>query len=176
MPSSADLPIQLILRRRLQSSGPPSALDLFESELVSRLKGDADLSSLINGRIYPLLVPEKPRLKPDGKKSVHLPCVVYAITANDRVRNLQGPAGVATASVAVDIRSDRYGTVKAIRESLRRYDGFRGVLAEDVIILQTWFRDQNDDFQFPAGGGTDAGTYTEALGLKFKYREPRIPL
>lgn len=175
MASSPLHPIALILRRRPASSGPPrTGLDVFEAELVSRLKSDAALAPLVEGRIYPLLVPERPRPKGDGSKTAKLPAIVYQIVSNDRVRYLRGPAGMATAVVMFYCRSTKYGDAKKIREALRRFDAWRGVLVEDVSVAFAAMLDQSDEFEWPAGLGTDRGTYNEVLGFRFKYREPII--
>jgi hypothetical protein len=138
----------------------------FESALVRTLKADGDLTALIAGRVYPLAIPEK---RP-GATAGYLPCLVYAITATDRARNLSGFAGVAIASVLIDCRAKTYAEVNALREILRQYDGFDGWWGS-VEIMNVVFSDQADEFEWP-GGGSGAGTFHLTVSWRVKYREP----
>jgi hypothetical protein len=133
----------------------------FESALVARLKANPAITAIVGTRIYPLAIPQKGQL----------PALVYAIPSTDRVRNLAGAAGVAVARVLIDARATTYAVVKSLQELLRQYDGFDGVLAGDVIVLNTRMEDQGDEFEWPGGTGTDVGTHHLTLTFNFKYRE-----
>jgi hypothetical protein len=139
----------------------------FEAALVARLKADTQLAAIVGTRIYPLVIPQKGAT----------PALVYAIPNTDRARNLAGAAGVATARVLIDARASSYATVKALQEILRQYDGFAGTLAGNVVVLNTVMADQTDEFEWPAGTGTDQGTHHLTLEFRFKYREsiPAVP-
>lgn len=133
----------------------------FESALVARLKANPAITAIVGTRIYPLAIPQKGQL----------PALVYAIPSTDRVRNLAGAAGVATARVLIDARATTYAVVKQLQELLRQYDGFSGTLAGDVVVMNTRMDDQGDEFEWPAGTGTDVGTHHLTLTFNFKYRE-----
>jgi hypothetical protein len=137
------------------------AATTFESALVARLKANPAITAIVGTRIYPLAIPQKGQL----------PALVYAIPSTDRVRNLAGAAGVAVARVLIDARATTYATVKALQELLRQYDGFDGVLAGDVVVMNTRMEDQGDEFEWPGGTGTDQGTHHLTLTFNFKYRE-----
>lgn len=132
----------------------------FEAELVARLKADVDLQDLVGSRIYPLVLPE----------GAGLPAIVYAVAGTRRDRNLAGPAGMAYATVHIDVRADRYAEVKRGQEILRQYDGARGPLARAIRIIDTRLDDQADTYEWPEDASA-RGTHHLTLTFVFKYRE-----
>jgi|GEM_PF-2741132 len=142
----------------------PEVKSGFEQSLVARLLADELLIDLIGDRLFPLETPEQtPR---NGAR------LLYAITANERVRCLSGPVGVATARVHFDARSPRYVDCKSIQEILRQYDGFRGTLAGDIRILFAQLETHGDEYEWP-DNASDQGMQHLSLTFYFKYREPR---
>jgi hypothetical protein len=143
------------------SAGGTAALD-FEAALTATLKADASLTAIVGQRIYPHAIPQKGQL----------PALVYAIPNTTRVRNFSGPAAVAVARVLFDCRSNAYGDTKVMQEALRRYDRFDGFLAESVYVMNAVMADQAGEYEWPAGTGTDQGTYHLTVEFSWKYREP----
>jgi hypothetical protein len=132
----------------------------FESELVARLKADVSLQELVGSRIYPLVMPEK----------AARPALVYAVTGTRRDRNLAGPAGMAYATVHLDVRADRYADAKRGQEILRQYDGASGPLTRSVRVIRAWLDDQADAYEWPEDASA-RGTHHLTLTFQFKYRE-----
>jgi len=156
--------INLLLRRRTRPAPVPLSRGTdFESALVARLKSHPKLDEIIGERLFPLAIPEE--------IDRSLPCLVYAITGNERARNLSGPSGIATARVHFDARSPSYPDCKAIQELLRQYDGFRGPFAGDIRVCFAQIETHSDSYEWP-DDGSDEGMQHLSVTYYFKYREP----
>lgn len=136
----------------------------FEAALVARLQQNTLLTNLVGTRIFPLRTPQNvPRT---GAR------LLYAITGNERPRNLAGATGIATARVHFDLRSPNYADCKTGQELLRQYDGMMGNLAGSITILFAQLETHGDEFEWPSDG-SDAGMQHLSVTYYFKYREPR---
>lgn len=92
---------------------------LVEEALHDYLSTHPGLSALIAGRIYPLVLPQKPTL----------PAITYQRISGLRVRSHQGPSGLASPRFQFDAWADSYASARTVADELRRaLDGFRGMM------------------------------------------------
>ncbi|MFC6644141.1 DUF3168 domain-containing protein [Granulicella cerasi] len=98
---------------------------MLNSGLVSLLNSDEALTSLISGRIYPVLLPESPTY----------PATTYRTLSAIPTYQFAGSAGMVTTRIEFTAWATDYGTCKAIIEAIRNVlDGFTGALGDGTNV------------------------------------------
>ena len=88
---------------------------MIERDLVAHLKADTTLSTLLGGRIYPLVAPQ----------NVVKPYATYRVIGNKGNQCLQGGIYQKDKRFQLDCWSLTYSNVKAIEEAVtKRLEGF----------------------------------------------------
>jgi hypothetical protein len=133
----------------------------FRSALVSRLNADATLATLVGDRVFPQVRPQRSAL----------PAVVVSIVSIDRDHDLDGPTGLGLAEVELRAHSLDFTDCDRIANYLRTlFDGFEGILANGVEVLETLSLDESDDYD-DAAEGSDDGTFQIPVEYSFRFRE-----
>lgn len=142
--------------------GDPAALATgFRAALAARLASDVLLAEVVGGQIYPQRIPQRG----------DTPAVVWSVSAIERDHDLDGPTGLATASVRVEGVDDDALVVDRIASRLRDiFDGFRGILGGLVQVLETQHEDEGDDYSEPVDASDD-GMCRVALDYSMMFRE-----
>lgn len=89
---------------------------MIESDLVSHLKSDVTLNTLIGGRIYPLVAPQ----------NVIKPYITYQVISDNNKQCLRGGIYKNSVRCQIDCWSTKYSEVKAIKQAvINRLVGFK---------------------------------------------------
>lgn len=110
-----------------------------EEALVAHLADDAGVAALVNARIYPGLLPQKPGY----------PSIVYHRVSGPREHSHDGPSGLTHPRFQLDCID---GTFKGARElgvAVRlALDGFRGTMGGDegVPVGAVFIEDEDGDY------------------------------
>lgn len=104
-------------------------MSAIESSIVSLLRADADVATLVSTRIYPNYAPH----------NYTLPCIVYTRLSTDRVRSADGPNGLLEASFQLSCWAATYAGAKTLSQAVRLclddYNGMADGVTIDVITL-----------------------------------------
>lgn len=104
-----------------------------EQTLYDKLAADADVSALVEERIFPLCAPE------DIKQAF----IIYQRISGVRVKDIGGPAYVAQPRMQVDCYALSYEEAREIAESVRlSLDGWRSLTADVVVIGSSLITDR----------------------------------
>jgi hypothetical protein len=137
----------------------------FEQALTAALGATPGVTDAVGANISPVRIPE----------DAPTPALCYAIRSKPRPQGLDGPNGLAVATVVFTARSNRetaYADVKAVTQAIRA--AFGSLLNADVggvFVLRSIVKDDSDDY-VDAPDGSDSGTYEEPVTIVFTYREP----
>lgn len=80
-----------------------------EMEVYNLLKNDATLTTLVNGRIYPMVAPQ----------NVAKPYITYMVVSGLRLQCLGGEIYQGSYRMQMDCFSTTYGNAKAISEAVK---------------------------------------------------------
>lgn len=111
-----------------------------EAFLYQRLTSQTAVSSLIAGRVFPLIAPQ----------GTPLPLVVYQRTGVDRPQSLAGNVGNPVVTLQLTSYGTSYTSVKSIARAVRlAVDGWTGTTA-GVTIQRTTLTSEADGVDLPA--------------------------
>lgn len=114
-----------------------------EQLVVDQLENDPDVAALLGGRIYPVIAPA----------SAALPFATWRRQSVTREMTLNGPLGMPTVSLAVDIYAESYAAVRQIADRVRAVlDGFRGGSGNYMHVSIVSIQSESDGFVQLAGG------------------------
>jgi Protein of unknown function (DUF3168) len=143
-----------------QSTPPPATTLDFRRALVASLLGSADLAAIVGTQVWPMRVPE-------DKKP---PALLYQVLRLPRQHTLDGPVGLAEASVRLAVGSRAFAdTVSAAAVLRDLYDGFQGTLS-GVEVEEAELEDEQDLYDPPIDAG-DRGTFWTLLTFTFRFTE-----
>jgi hypothetical protein len=114
---------------------------MIEQAIVSLLKANATVASLVGPRIHPNRAPQ----------SWNRPYIVYRTEDAHHVMALDGPAGIAEVSMSVISYCQgktQYGDAKRLTEAIRSLHGFKG-MAAGFRILGIFLHNDNDEYVAP---------------------------
>jgi hypothetical protein len=112
------------------------AVDTIEKALVSILKNDADVASLVSSRIYPHVMPDV----------AAVPAITYEQASGERDHVIAGPTGFALPEYEMTCWDDSYGTARTLATYVRKaLDGYAGTVGT-VIIHVAMLYDESDTF------------------------------
>lgn len=95
----------------------PGEIDIIEVELYSRLSGDPMIADLIEGRVYPVAIPQSPTY----------PLIRFARTSGVRIPRLLGASLLARPQFQIDAIAKTYGEAKTLAYYIRNcLEGFLG--------------------------------------------------
>ena len=142
------------------ASSPTAPTD-FRRALVSSLLASSDLSAIVGTQVYPLRVPE----------GTTTPAILYQVLKLPRQHTLDGPVGLAEASVRLAAGSRLFAQTDAAATVLRNlYDGFNGSLAGGVEVEEVVLKDEQDLYDPPVDA-SDRGTFWTVLTFTFRVQE-----
>lgn len=126
---------------------------IIETGLISFLKSDSGISSLVGGRVYPIQIPQ-------GES---LPAVVFQRISTYHVQSMQGCSGLADAFFQITSWASTPLAAKQLSEKCRlALQGYSGTLggSESVAILM-----DSGEYDIPAS--PEAGEEAGASGVGF---------
>ena len=114
-----------------------------EQVLIDELEECPAVAEVIGGRFFPVIAPA----------SAALPFPTWRRAGVQREMTLQGPSGVTTVTLAVDIYAETYAAVREIADRCRSVlDGFNGTLGNWVSVRNVSLLNEQDGFVSLAGG------------------------
>jgi hypothetical protein len=114
-----------------------------ERVLADVLAGDPAVAEMIGSRVYPVLAPA----------SASLPFVTWRRSAVSREMTLQGPLGMPTVTLSVDMYADHYEDVRDLADRCRRaLDGWGGSVGNYISVRNVSLLNESDGFVQLAGG------------------------
>lgn len=97
---------------------------MIEEAIVSILKAHAGLNALVNGRIYPVLLPQTPTL----------PAVTYQLISDGREYTHEGDAGLRTATFQFACWANDFRTARDVAgQVVNALSGYRGMVGTTEI-------------------------------------------
>jgi len=130
---------------------------MLESGLISLLKANAGVSSLVATRMYPVLLPDKSTL----------PAVTYRTLSSLPTYTLTGALGMTTNRIEYTAWATSYLTAKAIIEAIvEALDNYTGTLADGTFVSRIWRTGSAVD-SFEAEGNL----YTCSIDFRITYTE-----
>jgi hypothetical protein len=130
----------------------------FEEALFAHLKAFTGLKSLVDERIYPLVLPQK----------AVLPAVTYQKISGERLHKLQGDTGFTRPVYQLSCWAENYAQCKAVAEqvrlSLQNYSGFMGG-TEGVAVGAVLLEGEAEGYE------SDTGTFYINMDFQFYYSE-----
>lgn len=82
---------------------------VFEEALLNHLKNNIDINQKVNGRIYPLVIPQKSEF----------PVITYTKVSGERLHSLSGDTGATRPFFQISCWADRYSDVKDLAQKVR---------------------------------------------------------
>ena len=136
-----------------------------EAAIVHLLKESIDVDGQIDGRIAPVILPER----------LARPNVVYQTLGTRRVYSNDGPTGLARATVQLTCYADAYDAAKdlagAVRAVLEGYTGVTPAAFGKTIDIQSSFVDDERDAPQPPPPGRASGVVGKLLIFVIAYCE-----
>lgn len=114
-----------------------------EQLLANALALDPAVAAMIGQRVYPVIAPA----------SAALPFVTWRRTGITRQQGLNGPLGMSTVSLAVEVYAETYGEARDIADKCRRVlDGY-GTTVENYVRVANVSLDTESDGVVQLAGG-----------------------
>jgi hypothetical protein len=114
-----------------------------ERLLADELKSDPAVAEIVGDRVYPVLAPA----------SAAIPFVTWRRQAVQREMTLNGPLGMPTVTLAVDMYAETYEGVRELADRCRAtLDGFGGSLGNFISVRNVSLLNESDGFVQLAGG------------------------
>jgi hypothetical protein len=114
-----------------------------ERLLADQLKSDPAVAEIVGDRVYPVLAPA----------SAAIPFVTWRRQAVQREMTLNGPLGMPTVTLAVDMYAETYEAVRELADRCRAtLDGFGGSLGNFISVRNVSLLNESDGFVQLAGG------------------------
>jgi hypothetical protein len=102
---------------------------MIESGLTSLINADATTTSLIAGRIYPLVLPETPTY----------PALTYRTISSLPTYDLNGDVVETKTRIEFTSWSTSYGDCKTVNEAIRAVlESYKGTLSNGAVVSFTW--------------------------------------
>lgn len=110
-------------------------MNTIEQAVYEKLTGASAITALVDGRIFPLLAPQK----------VKSPFIVYRRISSTRVKNIDtGPSFVANTRLQIDCYSADEDEMRDLREIVRlTLDGWRNLSAAVAVKGSSLLNDQS---------------------------------
>ena len=114
-----------------------------EQLVVSQLETSPPVATLLSSRIYPVIAPA----------SAPLPFATWRRISVQREMSLNGPTGMPTVSISLDIFAETYSAVREIADRCREVlHGFTGGVGDYVHVAIVSLLNESDGFVQLAGG------------------------
>lgn len=125
-----------------------------ESALVSLLKADSTVASLVSTRIYPVVVPQ----------GATLPAIAQSKVSGPRVHAHDGVQQLATPTIQWECKGSTYASAKAVATAVRgAVDGYTGTIG-GVTIQAIYVRNEIDGFSLGEAEASSINTvYVDAI-------------
>lgn len=126
-----------------------------EGALYTMITGNTSLATLIDNRVYPLVVP-------DG---CTYPAVAYQQISIVHTKNHSGPDDVLQVRMQLTIHAEGYDTARTVLKALRdRLDGYVGIVS-DVDVKEIEVQNMYDGYDY------DSGLAVIRMDLIIRYKE-----
>jgi hypothetical protein len=114
-----------------------------ERLLADQLKAAPAVAEIVGDRVYPVLAPA----------SAAIPFLTWRRQGVQREMTLNGPSGIATVTLAVDMYAETYEAVRELADRCRAtLDGFGGSLGNFISVRNVSLLNESDGFVQLAGG------------------------
>ena len=114
-----------------------------ERLIADQLKSDPAVAEIVGDRVYPVLAPA----------SAAIPFITWRRQAVQREMTLNGPLGMPTVTLAVDMYAETYEAVRELADRCRAtLDGFGGSLGNFISVRNVSLLNESDGFVQLAGG------------------------
>ena len=131
-----------------------------EAVLRSALVGNADVSALVAGRIYPL--------RYVGPQPVQFPIIIWRRSGVLRDQTLGAPMGVPRLTVEFYIYATTYETARDLADKCRRVlDGYGGTV-DNVQVKQVALTDESDDLVEQEGAETSLYSVRQSYEIRWQ--------
>lgn len=130
----------------------------FEEALFAHLKACTGLKSLVDERIYPLVLPEM----------AVLPAITYQKISGERLHKLQGDTGFTRPVYQLSCRAENYPQCKAAAEQVRLcLQNHSGVMGgkEGVVVDAVLLEGELEGYE------PETGTFYISMDFQFYYSE-----
>jgi hypothetical protein len=153
-----------------QTFNGPSILEFpaidFESSLVEAMLGCEALAEIVGEDVWPLVIPEH----------VTIPAITYTLKQKPRLMTLDGPAGIADATVQIVGQSFTYQDTRNIQRILRGLftpsPAQIPMLLGPTIVLESMLTNETHEYvDPPEESEEELGTFNCVLEFRFRYRE-----
>lgn len=134
-----------------------------ETSVVAELRALDSLAAHVGDRIYPELVPQQ------GTR----PCLLYDLQAEPRVYDLDGPSGIAEATLSIEIQAFTRSQCRVIADLVRRQlADFTGPLGGDqgVVVIELTIKNESSD-AVPLNNADDKPVRVSVQEYLIRWRE-----
>lgn len=111
---------------------PDTPADM-EDAVVAILRSDADVSAMVDARIYPMDFPQNPVY----------PAIIFQVISRFHHAHMQGASGLARSRIQVDVYSQDYDTTKAlawkVKNAMHAFKGMVPVVDSAPVEVQGIF-------------------------------------
>jgi len=114
-----------------------------ERLLADQLKNSPAVAAIVGDRVFPVIAPA----------SSAIPFITWRRSAVQREMTLQGPLGMPTVTLAIDIYAETYEAVRELADRCRAtLDGWGGGLGNWISVRNVSLLNESDGFVQLAGG------------------------
>ena len=114
-----------------------------ERLLADQLKNNPAVAAIVGDRVFPVIAPA----------SSAIPFITWRRSAVQREMTLQGPLGMPTVTLAIDIYAETYEAVRELADRCRAtLDGWGGGLGNWISVRNVSLLNESDGFVQLAGG------------------------
>lgn len=114
-----------------------------ERLLADQLKNNPAVAAIVGDRVFPVIAPA----------SSAIPFITWRRSAVQREMTLQGPLGMPTVTLAIDIYAETYEAVRELADRCRAtLDGWGGALGNWISVRNVSLLNESDGFVQLAGG------------------------
>lgn len=114
-----------------------------ERLLADQLKNNPAVAAIVGDRVFPVIAPA----------SSAIPFITWRRSAVQREMTLQGPMGLPTVTLAIDIYAETYEAVRQLADHCRAtLDGWGGSLGNWISVRNVTLLNESDGFVQLAGG------------------------
>ena len=114
-----------------------------ERLLADQLKNNPAVAAIVGDRVFPVIAPA----------SSAIPFITWRRSAVQREMTLQGPLGMPTVTLALDIYAETYEAVRELADRCRAtLDGWGGALGNWISVRNVSLLNESDGFVQLAGG------------------------
>lgn len=136
------------------------ALKSPEAAVRNRLVTTTAVSTIVGSKVYPVLAPA----------DAALPFITWRRMSVQRQQSLQGPIGVPTVMLSVDLFAETYEAARELADAVRlSLDGWGGTF-QNTVVSNVSLENESDGFATLAGGDLPP-VYTVQMTFSILWQE-----